>query len=420
MLKNNDLNNYFSKNPKQLPPSDWAKITKLLIKSEASPGGPYFDKNGKINTELNFKIAGLLASQGINLPALTNFLKDKSKKDSGQAKKTTTTEKIKLPLNNKPTSLKDEQKLLKIRINKKIEAELNLLKTKTKNSISKNFKKLPPALKKIALKFWASFSSKEIISEIIGLPYYCYLAVNQTKKKNPNILKELVEANIYLWIAYTIYDNILDEEKDIELLPFANYCLKEHTSLLEKNIGNDQKLTALIKKISNLTDNAACAEVLNLPCRPEHKSLAHLAGGLIIFAKNGYQIDSDNFKKLFFGMSEYLKARQLSDDLKDLEDDWRAKRNNGLIKKGKTNLNLIKQPKFLITSERKILKIVRTSRKNLSASEISRPKIFERLLRPIETQGEKFLQQTGDIKKFFDTWKNSDKNLTGRKAREKI
>jgi hypothetical protein len=189
-------------------------------------------------------------------------------------------------------------------------------------------KKLQLALKEMA--------KKDEDGEIILLPWVFAKACDF--EDNHQILPWLSLANMYGWIAYTIYDDFLDEEGQPAGLPIANVA----TANLDKIYHQIVEITGnkkIIEKFYNLMarmENANLWEVTN--CRIENscakkdwpdfgdlsmianKSIPHSMGPLsiIMLAKGAKPNDEKRLEKFFH---HYLVARQLNDDAHDWQED---------------------------------------------------------------------------------------------------
>lgn len=54
------------------------------------------------------------------------------------------------------------------------------------------------------------------------------------------MLVHISAAHAYGWIAYTIYDHVLDKEADLRDVPFANVCLRELSSLFSRYVAQER------------------------------------------------------------------------------------------------------------------------------------------------------------------------------------
>lgn len=145
---------------------------------------------------------------------------------------------------------------------------------------------------------------------------------NYRLKISPMQLKLLDKANIYTWIAYSIYDEVFDEN-DIISIPSANALVRVAYSIyIQAGVP-----TTLINDMFSIVDNANHTE-LSLRSKKQHapkdfeqllfgKSIAHCLGQIWILSS----LQIANKDVLSEGFRNYCSARQLSDDVFDWRDD---------------------------------------------------------------------------------------------------
>lgn len=148
-------------------------------------------------------------------------------------------------------------------------------------------------------------------------------------------------ANLYGWIAYTIYDDFLDEEGQTAQLSVANLCLRELSRILRGVLPAGHGFSQVFEKVMDTIDGANTWEVTH--CRadlshpttiaevaiPEYhdfknlsnRSLGHALGPVAILMSIGYTADSEEVKHVMDFFRHYLLARQLNDEAHDWEDD---------------------------------------------------------------------------------------------------
>lgn len=189
---------------------------------------------------------------------------------------------------------------------------------------------------------------KDPEKHILLLPYYFTSSLGKKKDLIPyELLIKLGVANLFGWIAYTIYDNFLDNEGEPPLLPFANVALREVTSIFVEVLPHSD-FYLFSKKIMDQIEQANFWEMTNcrvpitdtvyltsnqIPNFLNHrqlaqKSLGHALGPLAILFALGYTKNSPEVKSLLLFFIHYLITKQLHDDAHDWEND---------IKKGHIN-----------------------------------------------------------------------------------
>jgi hypothetical protein len=170
-----------------------------------------------------------------------------------------------------------------------------------------------------------------------------------------DIVEQLSLANLYGWMAYAIYDDLLDGEGDPSLLPCANFFLRV---LMEIYYSLDARIAgaqSLFCRTMNRIDGANAWEqrYCRIPCAlasappdgqplpralpsfDEHQTLAdrsigHAMGPLAELLHIGYPAYSEEYKNVELFFRHYLIARQLHDDAHDWTDDLSRGRINSV------------------------------------------------------------------------------------------
>ncbi len=184
--------------------------------------------------------------------------------------------------------------------------------------------------------------------------------------------KQSFLSQVYLWQALNIYDDILDEGKNIKKLPLANFyfrnflqifyeskpplILKTRTKKLWQNLEKfhqaelkqgkilwvKQKIkyqsSSLILKLNNLADKSLVLAIMPITLACQKKQ-----------DLNCWQI-----KKLFELFKYLLITKQLADDVKDWEDDLKS---NQLTIVTKFLLDRLKQEKIKINKKNYIYQV---------------------------------------------------------------
>lgn len=155
-----------------------------------------------------------------------------------------------------------------------------------------------------------------------------------SKKENEKYLLNLGVASIFGWMAYTIFDNISDEKKDLDKLSLALICNRELGKLF---YDENPSFQTIFQKIMDRVDYAIFYEYkyarLDSKIRSgkkkiypnadfvAEKSIAHSLGPLAVLYKLGFSSESKEFQNLLLFYQNYLVARQLNDDAHDWEED---------------------------------------------------------------------------------------------------
>lgn len=163
--------------------------------------------------------------------------------------------------------------------------------------------------------------------QILLLPYHFSQSI---KNIDEDLCVLLGCANLCGWMAYKIYDDIMDNEGDPTLIPMANKCLRELTLIYSKIL--PVKHLPLFNKImdqmeeANAWERKHCFDTKTSPDYGDlkilaYKSIGHALGPVVILLKAGYAPDSKEVKDLVSFFEHYLIARQLNDDAHDWADD---------------------------------------------------------------------------------------------------
>jgi len=362
-----------------------ARVTKYLISLEIKPGGPYSENANKIAPELNTQIAIFLNRQGIVLPNLEPFIK-----------------KIRL---------KNENLKISNHISHLAEASLRPL-PKTFQSIIK------PRIEEII--------SGDRDQQILLLSYFFKLSLgNCGAKIHPTTIYALGLANLLLWLSYSIYDNLIDNDESLNSLPIANWAAREF-SLHFNQQRSSREYQIFFKKIMAQMDYSqiwerkyarfnpqqntiisASVKYYQEPAALYSKSLAHCLGPMLILDQLKQKPNSTQSKNVLSFFKYYLSLRQLQDDIYDFAADYQK----GIITSA--NIQIIKNQirpnqiqDYFIKKELprlnfKIIKYQRMAEKYLAAATIIKyPDYLRQFIKPLEADS---LEK---IRNFLNTYKN--------------
>lgn len=152
-------------------------------------------------------------------------------------------------------------------------------------------------------------------------------------------IKALGVASIYGWMAYTLYDDIIDGDTGLTALPLANICMRQMRNQFRLTIPNEdfqQYVDMVLDRMDetnawemhNCRVDSSAIRLAKLPDYQDGKRLAWRAGGYSLGAMGtlplmGYQIGSEAARYLEQFFDHLLIARQLNDEAHDWEDDLR-------------------------------------------------------------------------------------------------
>lgn len=217
-------------------------------------------------------------------------------------------------------------------------------------SVRNRFKTFTPDFQKQMSSVLQKVEAIEERTPIGGLPYmFCESLGVQGETIDKTMLLDLGQANVFGWIAYTVYDDFLDDEGDVRLLSCANVALREVTVLFSKVLGFESSFFDKFGKIMDRIESANHWEVekcrvtiedgfMNLdeyqvPCYRDYtvladRSFGHALGPIAVMFALGYRQNDVEMKALMEFYKHFLIARQLNDDAHDWEDDLKAGRVN--------------------------------------------------------------------------------------------
>lgn len=280
--------------------------------------------------------------------------------------------------------------------------------------------------------------------EIMLLP--CLLNEALARRRataGPGLLARLGLASLYGWIAYTIYDDFLDQEGSPWQLPLANTALRELTLILHGILPGDKAFNQTVESVLDGMESANCWEVthcraaveggsLKIAALPDYgnlgrlaeRSLGHALAPLALLHASVPRPARESRALLNF-FHHYLIARQLNDDAHDWETDLARGHINSvaslLIKAyhpGKRQVTLelseaVPEMRKIFWSQKiktvsgNIFEEARKARTFLAGCpSIWQPENLLRLLRPIELSARKALDQSSQAADFIKAYQS--------------
>ncbi len=181
----------------------------------------------------------------------------------------------------------------------------------------------PKQLAKDISELLPAIIAKDTRGEICMMAYACSYILSSPKRMALLDLASLGLASLLGWAAYSIYDDIIDEQSNIGLLPTANVCARE-IQLIYEQLGFGETARA----ITSLMDNANALEFGNRKIGQElstamiaDRGMGHAIGLLTQFHHAGYTKESKEYLAIEASFREYIIAKQLHDDAHDWEED---------------------------------------------------------------------------------------------------
>lgn len=174
--------------------------------------------------------------------------------------------------------------------------------------------------------------------EIMLLPHFFALGLDVPTPLTDQQDILLCLANLYCWIAYTIYDDFLDNEGTPWQLPIANISLRACLKSYRMTLLNQEDFLHYTDRVFAAMDEANAWEVshcrfivkdrkLTISELPKYGTLsvlatrafAHALGPMAILAES--PVSSRQTQHVKSAFRHYLIARQLNDDMQDWQQD---------------------------------------------------------------------------------------------------
>lgn len=270
-------------------------FARRLVAVEVEPGGPYVGANGQIDASVNRLVAELMNELGSPLPKLKKYLSV-----------------------TKPSVLP--------RIHDHY-SDSQAMATGLMGS-------LPQPLRAQGRAKLMKIFRVDHGHEISGLAEM--FAASLTRHDTTELdTTTLGAANLLTWVAYSIYDDIIDEDEGGAHLSLANATSRK-ADMLYSSLARDIDVNAIFTDmdVANAWELKHCRFSVTGPTivisalprygtlqRLADRSRAHLLGPLIVAEAAGF--DARTQHRIARALDDYLVARQLNDDLHDWTDDLR-------------------------------------------------------------------------------------------------
>jgi hypothetical protein len=305
-----------------------AHLAQQLIAAEAQPGGPYTDEHKQLTVELNAAIGRLFRLMGHPLPNVDAYLASVNTTLSSADR----------------ASLEQYKKVRDASSHATIKPKRHTSYHRAAETLSL----LEEPVQAQTLQFLTRIEAADATREIAAISQFTKLALKDARIP-PAKLQMLGEANVHSWIAYSIYDHILDKEADASLLPAANVCMRLALERYKQSLPARHPLQPLITHYFDKVDTTSAWELTAcrfnikddsihigaLPNYEQHEALAwrsciHILGPQIV-ASFTPSMSRKHVEHLTIGLHHYLIARQLGDDIHDWREDLIAGRISAVV-----------------------------------------------------------------------------------------
>lgn len=212
------------------------------------------------------------------------------------------------------------------------------------DAASREINILQPALANPSQAMLSSMDRSPDTRDIILLPVLFNESLIQTDPTVTNeMLTQLSLANLYGWMAYTIYDDFLDDEGKPQQLPTANFALRASLRSFKNALPSHADFQETVRSLFDTIDTANAWEIAHCRARIKNgaivikklpsfgqrryladRSVGHALAPLGVLTATGMPPKSQPSREVLRAFRHYIIARQLSDDLHDWEADVRT------------------------------------------------------------------------------------------------
>lgn len=249
-------------------------------------------------------------------------------------------------------------------------------------------------------------------------------------------------ASLNGWLAYTIYDDFLDDEGKPLLLGTANIAQRQMLQHFTKALPIDSGFHALVEQALDTVDTANTWEVTHarvnrennilrytLPKYGNHKQLAERSQGHMlamcgVAIASGFSINSTEVYNLRRFFHHFLIAKQLNDDAHDWQEDLHAGHISSVVslllkQKAPSKCDLdtdipMLRIHFWESTVHEVSELIlahlKYARHHLSKSGMKNPQLLETLLMPLEKAARAAASQQTQAKKFIAAYSKTNAN----------
>lgn len=299
-----------------------AALTSRLIAAESQPGGPYSGPKNIPDFFTNLAVGYLFALLGKPLPNIVKFIEINRQISIHSPQVSTLLKKYDALLAASPSRPKNSS-----------------LHTSIYTTARKQLGRLPQPEKASSLLFLNTVHQGDTNHEIALLPTFFADSLISPPASLP--AHQLGLANIYCWMAYSIYDQLLDDTPDPKLLPIANIAMRKSLKTYQDLFPQVHAFHSVLEHTFAAMDHSNAWEqsharfqrkgkniiISKLPQYGRYEILAdrcsgHILGPLAIAIL--CDVSSETLHHIEKGLRHYLIARQLSDDIHDWKEDLTA------------------------------------------------------------------------------------------------
>jgi len=295
-----------------------SELVKKLIESESRPGGPYL-LNGKLDLALNMRILKLFKIFNKTLPNVESYIDTQLNHTS-----THMTAELKILINE--MAVVEKKPIINHSVAKESEYHFFTLFLST----------LTQEVRKPAETIGRKIIHIDNTGEITKMPRLFSESLSFLNKSINLNFEILGQANFMIWVAYSIYDSVIDGDVSPGSIPTANIFMRQALELYRQCSVDYNTVLEYISKVDSsnswevahcrFTNNSKTIEISDIPTKGnmmsllQNRAIAHVIGPLCVISEYGLEnAESDRAKR---ALNLYCIARQLNDDLHDWVDDF--------------------------------------------------------------------------------------------------
>ena len=323
-----------------------ASLTNRLLNAEVVPGGPYVNTGDTPDITTNAAIAQLFISLGTPLPKVQSYLQAECRflKNIYALSHAWILVWPYSTATYPPEVMSYIAKIAPFTRAQRFPGSASMTVPALRSlplpalAVRGDIQQLPLLLQQSAIKLWESIVAADTHFEIALLSSYFTSSLRVTPNFHADT--KLDEANIYAWMAYTKYDDFIDDEGDPFMLPLANIFHRKSLMLLTAQAQSASMKDSIRKQFdgmdaANYWELSECRFKINgtsiaidrLARYGNRHVLAKRAGvhglGPLVILTNELNHSRTSIRHFQKFTQEYLIARQLNDDLHDWKDDLR-------------------------------------------------------------------------------------------------
>lgn len=330
-------------NKASIPGDIFAHFVQRCVAMELQAGGPYRQGPGQpADVFTNASIAQLFRLFALPLPNVERFLHEQQASNLTEqwllSAPYTLAKSLPMhdPANSEP--LREHIAAHGLRKNSRREEGEKVTPSSAARAAKKIIIQYRQPVRETALSIWQKLIIADKRREISDISVFVNVSLSINTLLSKTAVETLRTANFFIWIAYTLYDDFIDEEATPPLLPTANYA---HRTAYRQFLQTQQRITKNDEFVTQAFDTMDWANAWELAhCRYPVKdgaimigaipsfgaglflaqrAIGHILGPrLVLEGSNATETQKEFVMK---GLRHYLIARQLNDDLHDWVDD---------------------------------------------------------------------------------------------------